>query len=251
MPFEKRVLFVQPDTELVYARKEAEQVINLLDANVLQGSVHLDDLIERVHSFQPQLIIFSTHGKEEGILLSDGIIGADLLKPILTTAPVEAVYLNTCESFMTASMIHDQLPVFFAFNVTDVPDRNAFVAMSTFAYHLDKGLSYHKALSKAKSAGNPGLLFLPNMAELHMANGNGNGNGKPKLNGNGRLENLHDTVVELGYLVYGNDKWKLPGLVNTVETLQKDVSFIKTATSLIAILMVIMLVVIILAWITM
>lgn len=246
MPFKKRVLFVQPDTELVYARKEAEQVINLLDANVLQGSVHLDDLTERVHSFQPQLIIFSTHGKEEGILLSDGIVGADLLKPILTTAPVEAVYLNTCESFMTASLIHDQLPVFLAFNVTDVPDRNAFVAMSTFAYHLDKGLSYQKALHKAKSAGNPGLLFLPNMSESPMTNGNGND--KPKLNGNGRLENLHDTVVELGYLVYGNEKWKLPGLVSTVQNLQRDVSFIKTATSLIAVLMIIMLVVIILAW---
>lgn len=251
MSFEKRVLFVQPDTELVYARKEAEDVINLLDANVLQGSVHLKDLMDRVRTFQPQLIIFSTHGSKDGILLSDGIIGADLLKPILTMSDVECVYLNTCDSIVTATRIWNELPVFFVFNVAEVPDRNAFVSMSTFAYHLDKGLGYQRAWFQSKSAGNTELLFLPSMAKFNMQTERPekpSGNGKSKFNGNGRLENLHDEVVQLGYLLYGNDRWKLPGLIDTVTSLQRDVSFIKTAVWLLVLLVFLMLIGGIMVW---
>lgn len=246
---------MQPDTELVYARKEAEQVINLLEANLLNGVVHLDDLMDRVRTFQPELIIFSTHGSGDGILLSDGIVGANLLKPILSMSNVECVYLNTCDSILTATRIHNELPVFFVFNVSEVPDRDAFVSMSAFAYHLDKGSGYQTAWFKSKSAGNTDLLFLPSVTEPNMskdASKNGSetrgSDGHPRINGNGRLDNLHDEVVQLGYLVYGNDKWKLPGLVNTVTSLQRDVSFIKTAVWLLVLLVFLMLIGGILVW---
>jgi len=252
MAFGKRVLFVQPDTDLTYARKEAENVINLLEANVLQGSVHVQDLMDRVRIFQPHLIVFSAHGTEDGILLSDGIVGAELLKPIISMSDVECVYLNTCDSIGTATKIHNELPVFFIFNVAEVPDQSAFVSMSAFAYHLNNGVGYQRAWFLAKSAGNSELLFLPDMTEPNMPKEPQEKpigiNEKPKLNGNGRLENLHDEVVQLGYLVYGNERWKLPGLINTVTNLQRDVSFIKTAVWLLVLLVFLMLIGGVLIW---
>jgi len=242
MPYGKRVLFVQPDTDLFYSAKEAEQVVNLLDANLLSGNVDINDLINRVRQYQPQLIIFSSHGTQEGILLSDGIIGAEELAPILGTSTVECVYLNTCNSVKTALKIHGVLPVDFIFTLSGVPDRNAFITMATFAYHLSQGCSYGSAWFESRGGATSDFMLLPNIVLFTKNSGSNvktnNDNEKPTKNdnGNGRLDNIHDEVVQLGYLIYGNEKWQLPGLVNSVNSLQRDVSFIKTAVLLIVLL---------------
>lgn len=253
--FNKRVLFVQPDTELFYAAKEAENVINLLDANLLSGNVHVDDLVDRVRSFQPNLIIISSHGTEDGILLSDGIIDASNLKNIFSTSEnLECVYLNTCSSVQTAVKIHRSLPVEFIFSLSEVPDLHAFVTMSTFAYHLSQGNTYGSAWYDSKGGNGSDFMYLPNMAKLQ---GFGSGEDmspqedkdtRPKINGDGRLDNIHDEVVQLGYLIYGNEKWNLPGLVNSVASLQRDVSFIKTAVWLLVLLVFLLLIGLVMIW---
>jgi hypothetical protein len=252
---DKRVLFVQPDTELFYAAKEAEQVVNLLDANILTGSVHVDDLVNRVRDFQPQLIIISSHGKNDGILLSDGIIGPSDLKKIFSTSDsLECVYLNTCSSVRTALSIHRSMPVDFIFSLAEVPDKHAFVSMSTFAYHISEGHTYGSAWFESKGGNGSDFMFLPSVAALR---GNGDGENmplednesRPNINGDGRLNNIHDEVVQLGYLIYGNEKWQLPGLVNSVASLQRDVSFIKMAVWLLVLLVFLILIAGIVAWI--
>lgn len=254
--FDKRVLFVQPDTELFFAAKEAEGVINLLDANLLSGDVHVDDLIERVRSIQPHLIIISSHGRDDGILLSDGIIDPSNLKRIFSTSNnLECVYLNTCSSVQTAIKIHRVLPVEFIFSLADVPDLHAYVSMSTFAYHLSQGDTYGSAWFQSKGGNGSDFMYLPNMIRLQ---GDELGDDmpsredrdvRPKINGDGRLDNIHDEVVQLGYLIYGNEKWNLPGLVNSVASLQRDVSFIRTAIWLLVLLVFLLLIGLVIIWI--
>jgi hypothetical protein len=172
MPFEKKVLFVQPDTELFYAAKEAEQVVNLLDANLLTGSVRVNDLVDRIREFQPQLIIISSHGKDDGILLSDGIIGSSNLKKIFSTSDdLECVYLNTCSSILVAVAIHKAMPVDFVFSLAEVPDKHAFVSMSTFAYHLSEGHTYGSAWFESRGGNGSGFMFLPSVAALRGTDG--------------------------------------------------------------------------------
>ena len=248
MSFDKKVLFVQPDTELFYAAKESEQVINLLDANMLTGSVHVNDLVNRVRAIQPHLIIISSHGKENGVLLSDGIIGPSDLKKIFSTSDnLECVYINTCRSVKTAINIHRALPVDFIFSLADVPDQHAFVSMSTFAYHLSEGHTYGSAWFESKGGNGSDFMFLPSVDSLRRSvvceEMPSMDEDRPKVDSNGRLDNIHDEVVQLGYLIYGNEKWDLPGLVNTVKGLQNDVAFIKAAVIILIAMMLILILV--------
>jgi hypothetical protein len=243
MPFDKRVLFVQPETELFYAAKEAEQVINLLDANLLSGKVELDDLINRVRDFQPQLIIISSHGRDDGILLSDGIIGAEQLAPIFSTSDVECVYLNTCSGIRTALQLHIVMPVDFIFSIAEVPDRNAFITMSAFAFHLSEGLAYSSAWLESRGGSGNDFMLLPNVIKMRKPDtGDTMTVGRPKLNGDGKLEDIHDEVTKLAYVIYGDERSRFPGLIDTVMTLKKDVTFIRMASSVLIVLMALILI---------
>jgi hypothetical protein len=230
MAFNKRVLFVAPTTDLFYAAEEANEVVNALGANLLQGRVDHTDLMRRVRTYQPHVIIVSSHGVSGGILLSDGPISAELLKPILSLAPIELVYLNTCQSRLIAVHIHNELPVNFICTISDTPDITAFITMTAFAHHLKSGLTYPQAWFKSKAAGNVNFTYIPKIDMNPTVNYARDVDPlePPKVNGNGELENIHEEVVRLSYILSGNPKWNLPGLIPTIAQLQKDISYIRT-----------------------
>lgn len=248
MPFRKPCLFIAPATDLYYAPKEAEAVVNLLHANLLNGRVEIGDLIERVRQVQPALLIISTHGNQDGILLSDGVIGADLLKPILSTTPVECVYLNTCESLATAMKIHNELPTAFVSTIAPLPDKTAYVTMEAFAYHLNEGRNYIEAWLRSKTAGNTNFLFLPSsrvtepiMATEHIYR-------PPERNSNGEIKDLHEEVDRLATLIYGDEKWNLPGILPTLAKLQKDMQQIRILLGLLVLLACLSLLAVAVQW---
>jgi len=240
-----RTLFVQPDTDLFYAAKESEQVVNLLDANLLTGSVRVNDLLNRVREIQPHLIIISSHGKESGVLLSDGIIGPSDLKKIFSTSDnLECVYLNTCSSVKTAIAIHRAMPVDFIFSLAEVPDQHAFVSMSTFAYHLSEKHTYGSAWFESRGGNGSDFMLLPSMIDLRgLESGDDmpsiHGESRPRVDSNGRLNNIHDEVIELTRVVYGDERSRFPGLIDSVQKLQKDLSFVRTAVSVLIVLVAI------------
>jgi hypothetical protein len=230
MAFNKKVLFVRPETDLFYANQEANEVVNLLGAKLLSGTVTHESLMTSVRQNQPQILIISSHGNDEGILLSDGIIGPELLKPILGMSNIELVYLNTCSSRLTAMKIYNELPVNFICTISKTPDRTAFITMTAFAHHLRNGLDYPQAWFRSRAAGNVNFFFVPkiDMSTEAMTMENFNKDRPPKINGNGELENIHEEVVRLSYLMYGNPKWNLQGLIPSIAQMQKDISLIRT-----------------------
>lgn len=257
MPFRKPCLFVAPDTNLYYARVEAETVVNLLHANLLSGKVEIGDLIERVRSVQPQLLIVSTHGSPDGILLSDGYAGADLLKPILSTTPVECMYLNTCESLETAMAIHNELPTALVATIQPVPDKTAYVTMTAFAYHLERGLSYVDAWYRSKAAGNRNFLFLPSAAGGGLPAQAGPAAPPqmsqailrpPERNGNGEIQNLHEEVERLAIVMYGDDKWNVEGVLPRLAKIERNTQRILTLLGLLFLLGCLLLVALGVVW---
>ncbi len=247
MPFGKSVLFVAPATDLHYASKETEEIVNLLHANLLNGRVEIGDLIERVRKVQPALLIISAHGNQDGILLSDGPVGADLLKPILGTANVECIYLNTCESLATAMAIHNELPTAFISTIEPIPDKTAYVTMTAFAHHLDQGCSYVDAWFQSKAAGNRTLLFLPALEGEHKRqDGKADMSRAPEYmhpsprNSNGEIEDIHEEVDRLSALVYGSERWNSPGILPTLTRLERDINQVRILLILVLIFMLLL-----------
>jgi len=238
MSFGKRTLIVVPETDLEYSSREAERIVNILGANLLSGKVTLDRLIDTIRTFKPQVLIISTHGSQEGILLSDGHIGADLLKPILSTVPIELVYLNTCESYDTANAIYNELPTAFISSIRPVQDRTAYVTMTTFAHHLANGMSYVDAWRKSRAAGDNSFNFWPSSGlkdQSHMPNK------EPEVrqttrNGNGEIADLHEEVSRLSYIIFGNDQWNLPGMLPQITKLQRDCNQVRILLILLIVL---------------
>ncbi len=232
MAYNKRVLFVRPETDLFYANEEANEVVNTLGAKLLSGSVTHENLMAKVRQIQPQVLIISSHGNEDGILLSDGIIGPELLKPILGMSNIELVYLNTCSSRLTAMKIYNELPVNFICTISETPDRTAFITMTAFAHHLKNGLDYPQAWFRSRAAGNVNFFFVPRIdmstGTMTMENFDRDKGRPPKINGNGELEDIHEEVVRITYLMYGNPKWNLQGLIPSIAQMQKDISSIRT-----------------------
>ncbi len=245
MPFGKKTLFVAPETDLYYVSKEAESVVNILHANLLNGKVCIDDLVDRVRRIQPNLLIISTHGNQNGIVLSDGIVGADLLKPILGTGDIECVYLNTCDSLNTAIAIHNELPVAFISMIQAVPDITAYVTMTAFAHHLDDGSTYQQAWYKSKPSGDSSVIFLPNIIKAR--------NGRKKTDrtefimpnpmvpgprdSNGNISNLSDEVKNLSIIIYGDEKLRYPGMLATITKIERRINQILILTILFIVLL--------------
>jgi len=244
MPFLKNCLLVAPDTDLYYSSKEIESVVNLLHANLLNGTVHVNDLIDRVRLVQPNLLIISSHGTNEGIALSDGIVGADLLKPILSTAPLECVFLNTCEGYETASRIHNEIPVAFISSIAEVPDREAYVTMSTFAYHLSVGETYRVSWFKSRAASDGDLIFLPNMNYSAKEDESGMFSNKKKEDettvnrktDNGDSSDIYEKVRRLEALIYGSERWNSTGILPTLTKLERGFNQIRILLILLLVL---------------
>ena len=214
---------VMPDTDLKYVSDELESVVNILGAQLLSGSVGLKQLIDKIRTYRPQLIIISSHGSMEGILLSDGYINADLLKPILSTTPVELVYLNTCDSYAIADQIFNELPTAFACSLREVEDRLAYVTMATFAHHLSAGKSYVDAWLLSRKGGSGNFAFWPSASTVTGSTPMPkitNENSGTTRNGMGQIDNLHEEVSRLSYLIFGNEEWQIPGLLPTTAKLQ-------------------------------
>ena len=251
MPFNKTVLIVAPDTDLYYSSKEVESVVNLLKANLLNGNVEINDLLDRIRIVQPELIIFSTHGTKDGILLSDGIVGANALKPILSTTSVDCVYLNTCDSAITARKIHGELPVTFIANVQKIPDILAYITMASFAYHLSQGKSYQDSWILSRSGSDIDSQYFPSMSssfgdktmvrDVDDQIRDNHADDHPTVK---QMSDLSQEVLRLSYLIHGSKEWNLIGILPTIAKLQRDCHQIRLLLILLLVLALLLIAVV-------
>ena len=75
----KTILISPYQRDLTRVPDEVEDVANLLNARIVQGTVDLARFFRELSGGQWELIWIASHGNEEGIQLSDGIISGDTL----------------------------------------------------------------------------------------------------------------------------------------------------------------------------
>lgn len=219
-----RTLVIAPRTNLVLVEDEVTAVVNSLHANLLQGVVTANQVLDKI-SEGWDIIWFMTHGTEEGIMLSDGPLSAASLTTFIRTAEARLVVLNTCESIGVALDIHNELLTNLVCTLRELPDREAFFTGKQLSLHLARGKSFSQSYLAAKPGQNQNYIFLvgkerdspvATIAPL------------PPTKAEGGLEYTKQ-IERLDALVSGNALWGQEGLVNIVRSLLKEVADIKRA----------------------
>lgn len=231
-------LVVAALTSEEYAQSEISALVNILDADLLLGSDATSRRLQEMLNSQPWKIIwFVGHGTEHGVSLFDGPIGSGTLTSFIKSTRPELVVINTCSSLNVAMDIYNEVATNFICTVQDVPDNLAFFTGKQMAINLSRGMSYKNAYLMSKSGQNRTYLFLP--GANGMAPKEPEESSKSTRNGNGDIEDLHEEVSRLSYLIYGNEKWNIPGILPAIAKLQRDSNQIRLLLILLVMLVLV------------
>jgi hypothetical protein len=156
-----RVLLVAPRTNLLLADEEVQDITRSgLTVSLLIGNVTRSELLRDIKAGSFDVLWFATHGNAEGIQLSDGMLAAHDLVPLIRER-FRLVILNTCSSLLTAQQIQEDANVGVICTMTDVPDTQAYQMGSLLASHLAAGKTIQDAYRLSKRGGNRIYLYLP------------------------------------------------------------------------------------------
>jgi hypothetical protein len=155
-----KVLLVAPSTNLLLAYEEVQDISRSgLTVTPLLGNVTRVELLRDIKAGQYDVLWLATHGSAEGIQLSDGMLPAGDLLPMVRER-FKLVVLNTCSSLLTAQLIQEEGGVGVICTIADVPDVQAYAMGSLLASHLAAGKSIADAFRLSKRGGNRVYLYL-------------------------------------------------------------------------------------------
>lgn len=157
-----KILLIAPQNDLPYASAEVQDLINSdLQVEAMLGADATElNVTRRIRSATGfDVLWLATHGDENGIQLSDGVLSISALTS-LVRARFALVYLNTCKSYTAAQMIQNETVATVICAVKDIPDRDAYRTGSLFAARLSEGMDYLTAYEASRPGGNTLYLFL-------------------------------------------------------------------------------------------
>jgi hypothetical protein len=155
-----KVLLVAPATNLLLAYEEVQDVSRSgLTVTPLLGNVTRVELLRDIKAGAYDVLWLATHGSAEGVQLSDGMLPAGDLLPMVRER-FKLVVLNTCSSLLTAQLIQEEGGVGVICTIADVPDVQAYAMGSLLASHLAAGKSIADAFRLSKRGGNRIYLYL-------------------------------------------------------------------------------------------
>ena len=194
---------------------EVMQVVNILDAHLLQGSrANIHGILD-ILAHEWDVVWFATHGNEQGIQLADGLLQTSEITALMRSAGVQLTVLNTCSSEEIARAMYAELGTNFVATLRDVPDRTAYITGVMFARGLARGLGFGEAYAAAKPGQNSTYLFL--------------GDNEPSMSSNERPRRVEDELatIKAGLLriesiVSGNPQWNVYGLVPKARDLEVE-----------------------------
>lgn len=211
-----KTLVVAPTTNLELVSDEVMQVVNTLDAHLLQGNrANLHGLMDTLRE-QWEIVWFASHGSEQGIQLSDGLLNTAEITSLIRSAGVQLTVLNTCSSYEVAHTIHAELGTQFVATVKPVPDRQAYITGSLFAQQIARGLSFRQAYEAAKPGQNSTYVFLGDREQLMPPNER-----SPRLEDD--LAKIRDDLRRIEAIVSGNQQWNVYGIVPELRDLRHKV----------------------------
>ena len=159
----KTLLVAPQQPDLAFQQQEVQRLVNTLDgAKVLIGPIvtwaNVADAIQRT---DPDILWFSTHGNDAGIVLTDTAADGDMLASVTRGTNVRLIVLNTCDSRSVAERIHAATGCDIIATVGAVDDRHAYTVAQRFAVLLASGQGPFEAFSLVKTAQ---FIYIPEMA---------------------------------------------------------------------------------------
>ena len=161
-----KVLLVAPtQPDLPNILDEVQDIVNSgLTVHPLLGQVRHVDVLREITLGKYDVLWLATHGNDEGVLLSDGLLPASLLTS-LARGRVRVVVLNTCSSAQAAQMIQNETHATVVCTVVDVPDREAYQTGALLARTLYDTGRIEIAYERSKPGGNRTYLLLAAQGE--------------------------------------------------------------------------------------
>lgn len=201
-----KVLLVAPRTDLVYVDEEVQAIMRSgLDVTPLFGKVTHNDVLREVEKAYDVLWL-CTHGSNDGLLLSDGLLQTSLLVA-LVREKFKLIFLNTCKSYEVAQMIQNETSAEVIATIIEVPDREAFQTGAIFARELAQVANFEKAYYRSRPGSNRTYLRLAGRTAMYDQNSKG----------------VEHVVSELQMAVFGNPKVNFSGMMNELREIRKIV----------------------------
>ena len=201
------VLLIAPRTNLLYAEEEVQSIMRSgLEVTPLIGNVtHIDVLREVEKSYD--VLWLCTHGTEDGIELSDGILNVSLLVA-LVREKFKLIVLNTCVSWKVAQMIQNETSAEVIATVIEVPDREAFQTGTIFARELARVSNSEMAYYKARPGNNRTYIRLAGRTVVNEKQSSG----------------VDEAAFhELQMAIFGNSKINFMGIMNELREIRRIV----------------------------
>lgn len=155
-----RVLLIAPHTTLFYANAEVQAVLRSgLDVTPRIGDVRHVDVLTDVTAGEYDAFWFAGHSTKDGLMLSDGVLSAEELTPLIR-GRFALVVLNSCESEDAARMLQKETEAAVVATVVEVPDRLAFQTGALFAQKLSETGDIPTAYNAARPGNNRTYVLL-------------------------------------------------------------------------------------------
>lgn len=159
----KTLLVAPQQPDLVFQQQEVQRLVNTFDgAKVLIGpTVTWANVADEIQRVNPDVLWFSTHGHDAGIVLTDTDVDGDMLASVTRGTNVRLIVLNTCDSRSVAERIHAATGCDIVATVGPVDDRHAFTVAQRFAVLLASKQDPFEAFNLVKTAQ---FIYIPEMA---------------------------------------------------------------------------------------
>ncbi len=155
-----KTLLIAPHTDLPNVDAEVQAILRSgLDVTPRLGDVRHSDVLADVTSGEYDAFWHAGHATKDGLLLTDGILSASELTPLIRNR-FELVVLNSCDSQATAQMLQNETEAAVVATVVEVPDRLAFQTGALFARELAKTGDIPTAYHAAKPGNNRTYVLL-------------------------------------------------------------------------------------------
>ena len=168
-----RVLLIAPKSmphgvqSLPWVDEEIQSIVN--SGLFVRLERNIDErLLLEVLASQPKafdIVWFATHGTEQGVLLSGGIVSVEAIVSILRNSGVRHVVLNTCDSVHMAAAISEETGADVICTITQIEDRQAWRTAALLANNLAAGMSVLNAFRKSRPSQAGKYIYLPSISD--------------------------------------------------------------------------------------
>ena len=151
---QRKILLIAPDIpSLPRLRTDAEvsTIQRNHDTRLLSGVVRSEDVTAAITEDDYQIIWLVSHGIEDGVHLTEEILGVDALIQYAKSESIEMVVFNTCESENLALRVSGEAAVNVICTIATVDNGDAVRLGSLLAVKLTEDIDYREAYDAVSS----------------------------------------------------------------------------------------------------